>query len=488
MESFYLVGIKGTGMAALAVLLDEWGMEVAGCDRQEVFSTEAQLEGHRIRRDVGFDPALLPPHTDWVVYSSAYPKDLPILTRAREAGCKVADYNEFLAILTRRQDSYVVAGSHGKTTCTAMTAFLLGQGKRSQFPFYAVYGSMLRGSERMPCQGRQAFLLEGCEYRDHFLAYHVRGALITNIEWDHPDYFPTEKDYVASFRGFADKIERGGFLVICVDDKHARELYLWAKEHRSDLNLLPYGFSERGSFGIRRIQKTLYGIGLLPTYVELPSQSEQWIDDMVGASLLATCMLLDAKEPKLYLDDGMLVTGEALPTVLLGMLRDIVRYPGTVGRMEVMADEDGVLYLDDYAHHPTQIRMVVEALRQQHPDRQVMVLFCPHTASRTRALFPGFVKSLATADKVVVQKTYASARGDSDQGGDAALLLAEALQRKIDRTLYGKLSAVAYAATDDDAVRICASWLMEGDILVTMGAGNNRFLTSRIVSQRKQNL
>ena len=306
MESFYLVGIKGTGMAALAVLLDEWGMEVAGCDRQEVFSTEAQLEGHRIRRDVGFDPALLPPHTDWVVYSSAYPKDLPILTRAREAGCKVADYNEFLAILTRRQDSYVVAGSHGKTTCTAMTAFLLGQGKRSQFPFYAVYGSMLRGSERMPCQGRQAFLLEGCEYRDHFLAYHVRGALITNIEWDHPDYFPTEKDYVASFRGFADKIERGGFLVICVDDKHARELYLWAKEHRSDLNLLPYGFSERGSFGIRRIQKTLYGIGLLPTYVELPSQSEQWIDDMVGASLLATCMLLDAKEPKLYLDDGML--------------------------------------------------------------------------------------------------------------------------------------------------------------------------------------
>ncbi len=161
MESFYLVGIKGTGMAALAVLLDEWGMEVAGCDRQEVFSTEAQLEDHRIRRDVGFDPALLPPHTDWVVYSSASPKDLPILTRAREAGCKVADYNEFLAILTRRQDSYVVAGSHGKTTCTAMTAFLLGQGKRSQFPFYAVYGSMLRGSERMPCQGRQAFLLEG---------------------------------------------------------------------------------------------------------------------------------------------------------------------------------------------------------------------------------------------------------------------------------------------------------------------------------------
>lgn len=488
MESFYLVGIKGTGMAALAVLLNEWGMQVAGCDRQEVFSTEAQLEDHRIRRDVGFDPSLLPPHTGWVVYSSAYPKDLPILESARKAGCKVVDYNEFLALLTRRQDSYVVAGSHGKTTCTAMAAFLLGQGKRSQYPFYAVYGSMLRGSERMPSQGRQAFLLEGCEYRDHFLAYRARGALITNIEWDHPDYFPTEKSYISSFQSFVDKIEKGGFLVVCVDDRHARELSLWAKEHRSDLNLLPYGFSERGPFGIRRIQETLYGIGLLPTYVELPSLSQQWVDDMVGASLLATCMLLDAKEPKLYLDDGLLVTDEVLPTVLLGMLRDIVRYPGTIGRMEVMADEDGVLYLDDYAHHPTQIRMVVEALRQRYPDRHVMLLFCPHTASRTRALFPDFVKSLATADKVVVQKTYASARGDSDQGEDTALQLAEALQRKIDRTLYGKLSVVAYAATDDEAVRICASWLMEGDILVTMGAGNNRFLTSRIVFQRKQNL
>ncbi len=488
MENVYLVGIKGTGMASLAVLLSEWGYPVRGCDQASVFSTDMLLSAHKIPVDVGFDESLLPPSATRVIYSSAYPPALPILQKGRSMGMAVSDYNEFLALLTRRQESYVVAGSHGKTTCCAMASFLLGEGKRKAFPFYGIYGSMLQGKSAMPNQGREAFLLEGCEYKDHFLSYQCRGALITNIDWDHPDYFPDEKSYCKSFKRFVGQIAQRGFLVICVDDKHARELYQWAKEHRPDLNLLPYGFSDRGPFGIRRIQKTLYGVNLLPTYVELPSLSEQWIDDMVGSSLLATCMLLDAKEPKFYLPDGALVVAEVLPTLLLGMLGDIVRYPGTVGRMEVMAKEDGVLYVDDYAHHPTQIRMVIQSLRLRYPSRRIMLLFSPHTASRTNALFPDFVKSLSLADKVVVESTFASARNDKPVGEDPAKELACVLAKRMERTLYGKLGAVGYAVDDEEAVSISSGWLMEGDILVTMGAGDNRFLTQRIIAQRKKQL
>lgn len=482
-EKPYLVGIKGTGMAALAVLLSHGGEQVRGCDVAERFSTDQQLEDAGIPVDVGFEPDLLPADTTCVVYSSAYKSDLPILEKGRALGVPVLDYNQFLARLTRRQDSYVVCGTHGKTTCTAMTAFLLSQGKRKDYPFYAIYGSMLKGSHTMPDQGREAFLLEGCEYRDHFLSYQTRGALLTTCEWDHPDYFPSEKAYVESFRKFIDQIQSGGFLVICVDGRHMKELADYASE-RNDLMVVRYGFSDRGMFSITREPELWFSLPALADPFRLPVKSDEWICDMVGSSLFATCMLLDARKPKLYLDDGLLVTDEALVTVLGMMLRDIPGYPGTVGRMEVMADEGGVLYIDDYAHHPTQIKTVIEGLRARYPRRRIVVVFAPHTQSRTMALFDGFVKSLSLADAVIVQPTFASARGDGALGDDSARELASALEKRMERHRFTRLGAVTLVKDDQEAASTAASWLMAGDILVTMGAGNNRFLTGGIIALR----
>lgn len=467
MRHIFLVGVKGTGMASLAVLLSRRGYVVEGCDVAEVFTTDALLAGASVPVKVGFDPALLPGDADTVVYSSAYDPGLPILNAARNAGMEVLDYNRMLARMTRRVPSYAVCGTHGKTTCTAMTAWALLQRGGGDLPFHAVFGSALRGMSGMPDTGDGAFLLEGCEYRDHFLSYAVRGALVTNIEWDHPDYFPTETAYVESFHRFLGCIAPGGTLIVCVDGRHAADLYADAKEHRRDLTVVSYGCTSRGPY---RISQDAYGLSLdgLQDRFPVPGWGPEWACDLVGASLLAATM-----------------TGDVAPDRVGAFLRLLAGYPGTVGRLEPVADEDGVLYFDDYAHHPTQVAMVIRSLCAKYPGRPVFVLFMPHTASRTRALFDGFVKSLSLADKVVVQRTFASARGDGDEGEDSALLLERALERRLFGRMHGRLGAVAYAASDAEAVSLASSWLMEGDILVTMGAGNNRKLSRYIIAQRK---
>lgn len=488
MTSYYLVGIKGTGMASLAVLLSEMGDAVRGCDTAEVFSTDALLAKNHIPVDVGFDASLLPLDCQRVIYSSAYPLSTPVLAEAQRRGRYVASYNEFLAHLTRERDSYVVAGTHGKTTTTAATSFLLSRGRRTAYPFFSVYGSNLVGRETMVCQGTDAFLLEGCEYRDHFLTYRTRGALVTTVEWDHPDYFPDEKAVEESFQKFVLSIQPGGFCILCMDGKHTRRLAGLLAEQRPDVRVIPYGFSERGMFRIRNgVEPGTYTLDLIPTPFHLPLSGPAWADDLVGAALLATAMLLDAKDVRLYLPDDALLTDEVFPSVFSSMLSDLSAFPGTIGRMEVTGEEGGVTYLDDYAHHPTQIRMVLESLRETYPKRHVLVVFRPHTASRTKALFSPFVASLSLADKVIVQNTYASARNDADdRGGDSAKDLAKALQERMLTHYHIPLQAVIFVENDDQAVDVASGWLLDGDLCVTMGAGNNRFLSERIREQRSQ--
>jgi len=481
-----MVGIKGTGMASLAVSLSEMGETVSGCDSGEVFSTDDLLKRNHLHVDLGFEAANLPLACDTVIYSSAYPLSTPILQEAQKRSKPLYSYIGFLAKLTEGRDSYVVSGTHGKTTVTAATTYLLSRGKRKEYPFFSIFGSNLIGQEGMTNQGDEYFLLEGCEYQDHFLSYHVRGALITTIEWDHPDYFPSEKDVFASFVKFCTQIQKGGFCIICIDGKMTRRLASMVKDRRPDLRVITYGFSSRGVFRLRKnTVEDAYSIDLIEMLYHLPVHSEAWADDLFGAALLATAMLLDSKNVKLFLPDDALLTDEVFPSVLSSMLSDLSGYPGTVGRMEVTGEEGGVTYLDDYAHHPSQIKVVMESLREAYPNRHILVLFRPHTASRTKALFPQFVSSLSLADKVIIQNTYASARGDVDQEGDSALDLEKALETHLLSHYHIPLQAVIYAKDDDAAVAEACGWLSEGELCVTMGAGNNRFLADRIRERRR---
>ena len=159
-------------------------------------------------------------------------------------------------------------------------------------------------------------------------------------------------------------------------------------------------------------------------------------------------------------------------------------FPGLTARGEVVLEEGGVTYVDDYAHHPDEMKVCIGNLRKRYPSRRLVVLFMPHTASRTKALMKDFVSVLSRCDAVFIQGVYASSRGDDDQS-DESLRLFKALDRQVFRTFYGRLSSVFYRRSDDEAVESLSAFLEPGDVLVTLGAGDNRKLIGGIAQRRR---
>ncbi len=485
----YFVGIKGTGMASLAILLKASGARVSGCDVAETFSTDSLLSSHGIIVHEGFVSSLLDRDSDMVIHSTAYELNLPILAEATSLGVSVYSYPQFLAYLSTLGDSYAVAGTHGKTTTVALASYLLSTGTLTNFPFYSIFGSSVKGMSQPFFQGSDSALFEACEYQDHFLSYHLRGALVTNIELDHPDYFTTKADVQKSFEKFVDTLAPGGFLICCSDDQGSKNLASYARKVRPDLTVMTYGFDDNGPFRIiKKSYEDAYTLSCLDAFsFPLLVQERFLVGNQIGSVVLALAMILDKKNPKLYLESGTLITAEIIPT-LAGMLsKKLYAFPGVVGRCEIMKNEGGVLYFDDYAHHPTEIATVLGELRAQYPNRPILVIFAPHTASRTKAFLKDFVFALSMADRVVMQSCYGSARGDNafESDEDMGKVLSQALSERIMRTTRCRLQASVYALSDEEAVAIASGWLQPQDLCITMGAGNNRGLTERIAQTRR---
>ncbi len=487
----FMVGIKGTGMATLAVMLCHAGAVVSGCDTSEVFATDDLLHRANIPISVGFAADLLPAGTDLVIHSSAWnAQRCPVLAQAAADQIATRSYAHMLGWMSEQCTCYGVAGTHGKTTTTGCAAWLLSRPRRSSFPFFAIYGSAAQGSEAAGVwQGDEVGLLEACEYQDHFLLYRLRGLLVTNVGFDHPDYFADLAAVTASFQKLVSQLAVGGFLICCADDPGSRALAHWATVNRKDLMVLEYGYRASGPFQVSDSKLApepgTHGICLsLLGYQNFGIRlyGPELTDDVVGGCLLATCMLLDRKNPTLYLNDDAIICDEIMGTVLADMLRDAQAFGGCVGRSEVMLQRDGITYIDDYAHHPVEITATLESLRHQYPNRRIVVAFSPHTASRSKAFFKEFVHALSGCDALVVQGTYASARNDCDQ--DLSAKLAQAVSTHMLRDTRTRVQAVIHASDDVQVAKILVGWLQDGDLCVTMGAGNNRALSQAVATLR----
>ena len=473
-KRYFMLGIKGSGMSSLAVLLHTFGSCVTGCDEEQYFSTEQILKRAGIEYHESFDASNLNSSIETVIFSSAYPSDHPILIKALSLEMQVYSYPQFLALLSRQQDSYAVAGTHGKSTTTTVTSYLLSVVSNNMFPFYTVCGSNEIGKDYTVAYGKDCALFEACEYQDHFLLYALRGVLVTNIEWDHPDYFADVESVQRSFEILVDNLERGGFFIYCADDPQAVLLAEYASNHRSDLTILSYGFASEGPFKIRRTGDDLYSVDLCKErHFPLGVSEPALVDNHIGAMVLSLCMLLDRPNPRLYFTDQDSVSDEIVPSLVHVMSSKLNAFAGCKGRTEVLFEEGNIIYIDDYAHHPSEIRTSLRELRLSYPGYKILVIFCLHTASRTKALFEGFVKQLSEPDALIIQKTFASARNDQDEDDTLAKRLASEL-------LDANKLLVSYKDADEDVVGLAASWLQERWLCITMGAGNNRFLAQRI--------
>ncbi len=386
----HLIGIGGSGLAPIAAILLEMGFQVSGSDQSASARTEALAQaGARV--SLGHDAAHLrrptgPTQPDLVLISSAIPAQNPELLAAQAAGIPVVKRQDLLGPLTGGRRVIAVAGTHGKTTTTGMIAHLLARSGRA--PGYII-GSALPNLGASALGAGPDFVIEADEYDNAFLGLAPKLIVLTNIDWDHPDCFPTAAAYEDSFRRFIARLQPGGHIIYCHDDPTLRRL---AAEHPG-LNWHSFGSRAGAAWSVRAIaieqRQTSYHLcgpngHLQPVHVAVPGLHNALNS---AAALVAAAL-----------------SGLALATAA-PLLAD---FGGAGRRFEVRGENNGVLVVDDYAHHPTEIRVTLAAARAAYPERELWAVYQPHTYSRTRALLDRFDGAFAAADHVLITDIYAA--------------------------------------------------------------------------------
>lgn len=445
--TIYFVGIKGVGMTALAQILLARGKNIRGSDTTETFFTERVLAAENIRVDEGFSKQHIDTTIDLVVRSDAYGETHEEVARAREIGIPVLRYQEVLNVLSATMPTIAIAGSHGKTTTTALTGVLhecVGNDPTvlvgSEVP--AFHGSARTGNGNL-------FITEADEYNKKLLELAPSTLVITNIDYDHPDTYPTPKDYRDVFAKAIAALPRNATLIVNADDAETNTL---------ERTTFP---DQTITFGVRNENATFHAVNrtLLPDGTQSFSvviggnmEIGPFTTTLAGehniANILAALATLSMEELR--------ANGDSL-------VRAIASFSGTTRRMEhIGKTKHGAIVIDDYAHHPTEIRATLKALKERYPKRHVWCVFHPHTFSRTAALFEEFAASFADADVVSVLDIYASAREEK------GTVTSEALVRKLREN-----GVDAEYIHDPNSLQMrIADKADDHDVIITMGAGD----------------
>jgi UDP-N-acetylmuramate--alanine ligase len=476
LRSVYLVGIKGTGMAALAVLLAESGIRVSGSDSPMCYATERGLRASNLRWDESSDPALIPGDCTLLIHSAAYsPQDHPQIQAAARSGIPVTSYPEFLGRLSSScRVSCCISGTHGKTTTSALIEHLLAE---LSLPHIAVYGSFPPAGNAQRCltplSAMEAGVFEACEYRRHFLVFRPHILVITSVEFDHPDSYADQEEVLSAFITFAGQTAPGGTLIYCADDPGAAAAAEAVSRLRPDIRRIPYGITAEGPFAVTAAEPAQPGISFTlacaQERIRLPIPGRHSALNGAAASAAAAAVRQLFRENPTGTED----LGKDAEAAAAAASRAFPRFGGLLRRSEVLGSAGGVLVMDDYAHHPTEIRAVLQGLKESWPERRITADFMPHTFSRTEALFDAFSRAFAAAQRVLLHPIYPSAR---EQGNEQE---AEALGRRLADAVAGGM----YVPDDRSAAEAACRNLKAGDIFITLGAGSNR-VTAELVLQR----
>lgn len=456
----HLVGAKGTGMAALAEILAARGALLSGSDTGEPFYTDAILAGIGLSPAAGFSAENLPPDTGLVVHSAAYARDRnPELLEAARRGLPLLSYPEALGALSAETDSSGIAGVHGKTTTTAMAGTLVAA---LDLPATVLAGSAVSnfGGHGTLIRGNDHFIAETCEYRRHFLHFRPARILLTSVESDHQDYYPTREDIMAAFVEYGCLLPDRGTLIFCADDPGAAEAALRISARRPDIRTVEYGFSARGAWRV-----TFCETGGGEQRFHLEGRPETFTLRVPGRHLV-----LDAAGALALVAD---IAGAAADWNR--MRGALATFAGSSRRSERVGEAAGILVMDDYGHHPTAIAATIAGIREFHPGRRLVVDFMSHTYSRTAALLREFVASLDGADCVVLHRIYASAREEPVPGLDGRTVFDLVRARRPDLRAAdpGVERFVMYTDDPADALQPLVASLRPGDLFLTMGAGDN---------------
>ncbi|WP_078545038.1 UDP-N-acetylmuramate--L-alanine ligase [Litchfieldia alkalitelluris] len=375
MTVYHFVGIKGTGMSSLAQVLHDMNHEVQGSDVEKRFFTQKPLEERGIR--------ILPFSKDnieenqIVIAGNAYPDTHEEIEEATRLGVPVVRYHQFLGEFMQKYTSVGVTGSHGKTSTTGLLAHVMQGAEPTS---YLIGDGSGKGAEN-----NKYFVFEACEYRRHFLSYYPDYAIMTNIDFDHPDYFTNVQDVFSAFQEMALQVKKG--IIACGDDEHLQSIH-------ANVPVVFYGFNEDNDFQARNINKTTEG-STFDVFVRNTFYASFTIRGYGDHNVLNALAVIALCQ---YENIDVEIIQEGLNT-----------FQGVKRRFSEKIIGDQIL-IDDYAHHPTEINATIEAARQKYPDREIVAVFQPHTFTRTQTFLAEFASSLSNADKVYLCDIFGSAR------------------------------------------------------------------------------
>ncbi|MBI4239598.1 UDP-N-acetylmuramate--L-alanine ligase [Candidatus Uhrbacteria bacterium] len=450
-QRIHMIGIKGAGMSALALMLKRRGAIVSGSDVSDTFFTDSLLakEGIPVHAFGEVDIQ----NVSRVIYSTAWEGSDEVKC-AGESGVKVQSYGEAVAQLFNVMNGIAVAGSHGKTTISALCAHVFyGLGLD---PSALVGSEIVQFNSNALTGASDYFILEADEYRDTFLMYHARAAVVSSIDYDHPDYFKTRTDYDTSFAKFVNGTS--GSCIVCKDDNGVQRI--WSAI--SSCNLVTYGSDASYDYALSEIDECKSEAKVLKKGIPVGRMRIQLIGRHNLMNALAVYALCD--------------------TLGVGTWDDISRllfeFQGTARRFQTKGTCGHTLVIDDYAHHPTEIRATLHGARMRYPNKIIDCIFAPHTFSRTQELLDDFAQSFSDADHVYITDIFGSAR---EQTGSVS---AEQLVAKI-QAFSPKKDHVRYLGSNEQALDYLMTHLKNTDILVTMGAGDVYTIGEDLIRQQK---
>lgn len=387
-QHIHIIGIGGSGMSAIARLLLLRGVQVSGSDQRCNTITEALVdigaiifEGHAAQHVN---------KADWVIASSAVPDDHIEIVTAQAQNIPVYRRMDIMGALMAGYTGIAVAGTHGKTTTTSMIAHILIEADHE--PSYIVGGVMGNTGHNADAGTGRAFVIEADEYGNMFLGLTPQVAVLTSVEFDHPDFFATEQELTATFAKFIAQIPEDGLLIACADDAGAHDL---AQQHSGRAML--YGI-ESGMWQARQIRYET-------TTLRFSVYREE---DYLGQATLpipGRHNILNALAALIVADHqgvSFEVAAQALSTFI-----------STGRRFDVRGESSNIIVVDDYAHHPTAIQTTLEAAKQRYPNHQLIAIWQPHTYSRTQQLWGQFLAAFSQADQVLVTDVYAAREADN---------------------------------------------------------------------------
>ncbi|SEU07726.1 UDP-N-acetylmuramate--alanine ligase [Salinibacillus kushneri] len=419
MTMYHFIGIKGTGMSALAQILHDAGEKVQGSDVEKRFFTQEALEKRSINIMTFSEKNIHEGLT--IIAGNAFSDDHEEIQKAKELDLPFYRYHDFLGEWLKNYVSIAVTGSHGKTSTTGLLAHVLQHAEPTSY--------LIGDGSGLGHEDSKYFAFEACEYRRHFLSYEPDYAIMTNIDFDHPDYFTSIDDVFDAFQEMAMKVKKG--IIACGDDEELQHI-------QPKVPVVYYGLSDGNDFQAKSVEETKNGtkfdVFVRNTFYdtfEIPSYGTHNV--LNALAVIALCHYEDIPSENI----------KALKT-----------FKGVKRRFTEKEWKKNQILIDDYAHHPKEIEATIDSARKKYQDKQIIAIFQPHTFTRTKTFLQEFANSLELADYVYLCDIFGSAR---EKSGNLSI---EDLQKKIEDSSILNLENTNVLAGHENSV------------LIFMGAGD----------------